>query len=226
MSGDPAFQNDAFQGDAFQAGIIDLAGGAIASAEAFGTAKLNLTIFPSAIGSAEAFGTAYLFQPLSPTGIASAEAFGIPQLNLTIFPTALATAEAFGTLKVNRYLVPSGIASLEAFGSPTVIVIRFGGHRMALVILDRNDVPIGQPFTNIFGASLTDALDNLSSFVIQIPAQDIIKEDTFQDDAFQTDAFQQEADILTSGRTVVIYREGEGPIFKGKIGRKTWEIVR
>lgn len=226
MSGDPAFQTDAFQGDAFQEGVIDLAGGAIASAEAFGTATLNLTIFPSSIGSVEAFGTPYLFQPLSPTGIASAEAFGTPKLNLTIFPTALATLEAFGTLKVNRSVSPPGIASLEAFGSHRLIVIRFGRHRMALVILDRNDVPVGQPFTNIFGASITDALDNLSSFAVQIPAQDIIKEDTFQDDAFQTDAFQQEADILTSGRTVVIYREGEGAIFKGKIGRKAWEIVR
>ena len=53
----------------------------IASAEAFGTAQLNLKLEPTAIASAEAFGNAVVSgggQTLEPSGIASGEAFGTP----------------------------------------------------------------------------------------------------------------------------------------------------
>ena len=95
---------------------------AIASAEAFGTAKLNLQLKPSAIASAEAFGTAKLILKLLPSSIASAEAFGTPAISQIgyIQPTAIASAEAFGTAAViiYQFLSPTGIASAEALGTP------------------------------------------------------------------------------------------------------------
>lgn len=53
----------------------------IASAEAFGTSKLNLKVSPSAISSAESFGTAKLNQRIFAVAISSAEAFGTPMLH-------------------------------------------------------------------------------------------------------------------------------------------------
>ncbi len=120
--------------------------GGITTAEAFGTAQLNLKIFPTAkatdeafgtarvnqtisgagnIAGAEAFGTAELTQgvggqTISPSAIASAEALGTFQLNLKIYPSAKASDEAFGTASVNQRVAPSGIASEEALGTPAV----------------------------------------------------------------------------------------------------------
>jgi len=98
----------------------------IASAEAFGTLKVNHIIKPTGIASAEAFGTATVTQVqiISPTGIASAEAFGTPQVNLIITSVgAIASSEAFGTATLQLYLKPTGIASAEAFGTPTTVMI-------------------------------------------------------------------------------------------------------
>ena len=94
---------------------------AIASAEAFGTPKLNLKLEPSAIASGEAFGTPKLILKLLPSGIASAEAFGTLSIGQVgyIQPTGIASAEAFGTAAViiDQFLSPSGIASAEALGA-------------------------------------------------------------------------------------------------------------
>ena len=118
---------------------------AIATAEAFGTAKLNLKVSPSALASAEAFGTASVnrkisgagniataeafgtavltqgvpAQTITPSAIASAEALGTLQLNLKVSPSGVATTEAFGTTKVNQRIDASGIASAEAVGTPS-----------------------------------------------------------------------------------------------------------
>lgn len=97
----------------------------IASAEAFGTAAVDLTINPSGIASAEAFGTPTVeistAQNIDPTGIASAEAFGMLSVDLTINPSGIASAEAFGTAVIDQpYIDVIGIASAEAFGTPTV----------------------------------------------------------------------------------------------------------
>ena len=103
---------------------------AIASAEAFGTAKLNLKLEPSAIASAEAFGSLTVVPgvvTLAPTGIASAEAFGTPQVFRELqylLPSSIASAEAFGALTVipgEVIILPSAIASAEALGSPSII---------------------------------------------------------------------------------------------------------
>ncbi len=75
----------------------------IASAEAFGTAKLNLKLITSAIASAEALGSPKLNLKVTASGIASLEFFGDP----TILP---------GSVTIS----PSGIVSLEAFGTPRI----------------------------------------------------------------------------------------------------------
>lgn len=116
---------------------------AIAGAEAFGTAQINLRLLMSGVASAEAFGTAYLnaIQTLTAngiasdeahgshavtsgsqlitgmTGIAGAEAFGTASLNLRLLMAAIASAEALGTPTLSRRIAASGIASLEAFGT-------------------------------------------------------------------------------------------------------------
>ena len=99
---------------------------AIAGAEAFGTAQLNLTILSAgAIATGEAFGVARLdFTILSADGIASAEAFGSGRIDLTVIAASIATAEAFGTAQLNLTLYASSIGSGEAFG--TAVITREG----------------------------------------------------------------------------------------------------
>ncbi|MCI0430771.1 MAG: hypothetical protein L0210_09565 [Rhodospirillales bacterium] len=96
--------------------------GGIATAEAFGSGKVNLSAAPSAIVSAEAFGAAKLNLAAAGAGnIASAEAFGSGKVNLAATPSAIASAEAFGTAKLNLALTGAGaIASAEALGTPIV----------------------------------------------------------------------------------------------------------
>ncbi len=97
----------------------------ILSAEAFGALTVvpgAVSILPAAIASLEAFGTAKLNLKLILTAIASAEAFGMPIVTsgLTIYPSAIPSAEAFGSLVVAGPLIVPGIGSQEAFGSLTV----------------------------------------------------------------------------------------------------------
>ena len=100
--------------------------GAIASAEAFGAAKISLGIAPPSIASAEGFGGQKINLNLAPSAIASGEAFGSHTVSVagggaqTISPSAIASAEAFGTAVLRLFLLPSGIASAEAFGAPMV----------------------------------------------------------------------------------------------------------
>jgi hypothetical protein len=93
----------------------------IASAEAFGTAKVNQQIRPSGIASAEACGAARVNQSIACTGIASAEVFGSTRVNQQIRPSAISSTEAFGTAAVHQQIRPGGIASGEAFGAATVL---------------------------------------------------------------------------------------------------------
>lgn len=95
----------------------------ITSAEAFGTAQINLTVNPTAIASAEAFGTPIIQLVIAPTAVASLEAFGTHQINLSINAAGgLASEEAFGDTVVQSGLqiFPSGIVSLEEFGAATI----------------------------------------------------------------------------------------------------------
>jgi hypothetical protein len=104
--------------------------GGIASAEAFGTPKVNLKVAPQAIGSAEAFGTAKLNLKVVATSISSGEAFGSATLTqgTRVLPASISSGEAFGTAKLNLQVRPTAIASAEALGSPTIVrVIRPNG---------------------------------------------------------------------------------------------------
>lgn len=55
--------------------------GGIGSGEAFGTAKINMEVRPSAIGSGEGFGTSRLNLQVRPTGIPSEEVFGFASIS-------------------------------------------------------------------------------------------------------------------------------------------------
>ncbi len=104
-------------------GTLSVTPSGIATAEAFGTARLDHGLTLTAIGSAEAFGTASLTvgQTISAAGaIGSAEAFGAARLDLGIALTGLATAEAFGTARLDYTLTATGITTAEAFGTAAV----------------------------------------------------------------------------------------------------------
>jgi len=92
----------------------------VASAEAFGTTRLNLQIRPSGISTAEAFGTTRLNQQIRANDIASAEAFGNTRLNQQVRVTGIVTAEAFGTAALIQQIRASGIATAEAIGVATL----------------------------------------------------------------------------------------------------------
>lgn len=76
------------------------------------------TIYPTSIASAEAFGTSKLNLKVTPSAISSLEAFGSPKLNQRIFANAISSLEAFGTAKINQRILAQAIASAEAFGTP------------------------------------------------------------------------------------------------------------
>lgn len=101
------------------AGAQTVSPSAIGTAEAFGTAKANLTLFPGAVATAEAFGTPLVVLRLIASGIASGEALGTPAAHLRLFPAGVASAEAFGTatLLTPLTITPTGVASAEALGS-------------------------------------------------------------------------------------------------------------
>lgn len=92
--------------------------GSIASAEAIGTVTFNsLSVFPNGVASAEAFGTALINIPVTAGSIASAEAFGTPASSVDVSPASIASAEAFGTATISSISVDVvGIASAEAIG--------------------------------------------------------------------------------------------------------------
>lgn len=147
----------------------------IASAEAFGTGKLNFTLFATSIASAEAFGTAKVNPSVTISGIASAEAFGTAQLNFRLFPAGIASSEAFGTLRLGLKLTPFGITSAEAFGTAQLnlrILLTgiasaeaFGAHTVSVAAGALTITPAGIASAEAFGA-LTVALA-----VISPPAQ-------------------------------------------------------
>lgn len=101
----------------------------IASGEAFGSTRVNLTIGVSGIASEEAFGDLVITTPepqfIAPVGIASGETFGTLTTVLYLGPSGIATAEAVGTPRLAALIGPVGIASGEAFGSIGLIMEQF-----------------------------------------------------------------------------------------------------
>lgn len=102
--------------------------GAIASLQAFGTAKLNLILsVVGQIATAVAFGMALIVVAISGAeGIASQETFGQATVATAGATQAItntghiAGAEAFGTSQVNLKILPTGIQSTEDFGTPQI----------------------------------------------------------------------------------------------------------
>lgn len=78
------------------------------------------TISPSGIASAEAFGTPRLDQRIAASGIGPAEALGAPRVDLHIAATGIASAEAVGTARLDQHVTVSGIGSAENLGTPSV----------------------------------------------------------------------------------------------------------
>jgi hypothetical protein len=129
-------------------GGIDITGaGNIVSAEAFGTARLDLKITTNGIVSAETFGNANVSiggetQNITDTGaIASVEAFGTVQLDLNVFPSSIVGAEAFGTAQLDLNILINGIASMETLGTATISVSQD--------ITDVGDIGTSEAFGNM-----------------------------------------------------------------------------
>lgn len=124
----------------------------IATAEAFGTAKVTSAIKPEAIPSEEAVGEPALTcgpVDVRPAAIVTQEAVGMPVLGLNItrligveseeafgntqvlpgpvdlVPVGIVTQEAAGTPQLNFGMHPGGIASEEAFGNPQLNLVIF-----------------------------------------------------------------------------------------------------
>jgi len=106
-----------------------LAPASIASAEAFGSARLGLAIGPSSIASLEAFGGLVITTPqpqaITPASIASGEAFSLARLGLFVGPHGIPSEEAFGSPRLSAVIGPSSIASSEAFGATNVAIEQF-----------------------------------------------------------------------------------------------------
>jgi hypothetical protein len=114
---------------AFGSGKLNLAiiASAIATAQTFGTVVLSGTglIQPSSIGSAQTFGTASAVgnQSITVTALSSQEAFGTPSIVglQALAPSGIDGAEAFGIGRLNQQIVGTGIATGEAFGTTALI---------------------------------------------------------------------------------------------------------
>lgn len=108
---------------------VDLAS-VISSQEAFGTAKMNLSLLVTGIATGEAFGSAVVIntQQVLPSGIATVEAFGTAQLNFVLLAVGISSTEAFGTtvLTTGNSIVADGIPSDEAFGTAQLNFVLLG----------------------------------------------------------------------------------------------------
>lgn len=90
----------------------------LATAEAFGTTAARRMLLGQGIATAESFGTTKAMRRLGPTGIASLEAFGTPRFP-RVYPVGIVTAEAFGLPAIRRMLLAIGVTSAESFGTTT-----------------------------------------------------------------------------------------------------------
>lgn len=100
----------------------------IASAEAFGTAKLQLVVKPTGISSGQAFGATTLAQRLQPGGITSAEAFGAALIIHRVTVAAIASGAAFGAALIQLRVTATSVSSGESLGSPLLdLVVALAG---------------------------------------------------------------------------------------------------
>lgn len=120
--------------------------GGIASAEAFGVAKVNLRVFDQSIASAEAFGAQQVNLRLAAAGgIQTAEDFGnapgqaSDEIDLVLAaPPGIATGESFGADQVNLRLNVAAVPSAEAFGAAAILATS--------VLSQAGGIPSGEAF--------------------------------------------------------------------------------
>lgn len=105
----------------------------VASAAAFGTINVALTIAPSGFVESHAYGEPTLehITAIQVTGMASAAAFGTPSAvpqSVTIELSAIASSEAIGSVKLNLRLPLSGVASAASVSQPALsITVKLAG---------------------------------------------------------------------------------------------------
>jgi hypothetical protein len=99
----------------------------VVSAEAFGTAQVNLTLRPDGAESEETFGLTKLRLFLQPSGISSEETHGSTKVTYIVTFTGISSEEAFGSSSLLRYVVVTGLASAEAFGTALLTVYAIPG---------------------------------------------------------------------------------------------------
>ena len=112
-------------------GVVELSNaGAIASAEAHGTAfiELAINVSPVGIASAQAFGTLTIILHVNAAGIASAETFGIAfvELPIRVDPAGIASAQEFGAAIIeqvtSQFVDVLSIATGELLGTLTIVL--------------------------------------------------------------------------------------------------------
>lgn len=101
--------------------------GAISSAEAFGTPKLNLELLPASISSAESVSTPSVTITVTVASIDSAESFGVASVlpqSVSVLPSSIDSAESFEAPLVSPQSVsvlPSSIDGAESFGTASIL---------------------------------------------------------------------------------------------------------
>ena len=100
--------------------------GNIASAAAFGSPSLAVSLSLSGLAGAEAFGIPVVSQPINLTNagnIGTAAAFGTVVASPSVVPLGVATGAGFGAPSLAGQVVLAGIASGQALGTPTASVV-------------------------------------------------------------------------------------------------------
>jgi hypothetical protein len=125
---------------------------------------------------------------------------------LTIIPLIEAEIAGRATTQVGL-LAPVPIA-VAIHGRATTSVrlvqtMQSAGHRLRVDIYDSSGNRIGPgPVVDVLRASYSESLDGIGSFELEVPAID------------------PAGDYLTAGKEVRIYREGEGLLFRGIVGKR------
>jgi hypothetical protein len=91
-----------------------------------GSGPVIQVVSPSGATSAEAFGSARLDLNVTTVGSGSAETFGIPDVRFVVSPSSITSAEAFGTARLDLN-VTAGAGDQGALGTPRVDFVVFIG---------------------------------------------------------------------------------------------------
>jgi hypothetical protein len=131
---------------------------AIASAETFGTVRIDLETIPGAIPTAETFGATQVNLETIPTAITTEEVFGLAviMVDQTIEPNAIASGEIIGGVSVNLNVDPDAILSAEDVSGPRVDLQAvaagiISAETFGALYIDLEALPDSIPSAEIFG---------------------------------------------------------------------------